>query len=139
MRHKNAQHNSLAGHTLVEQNAINTLVKNGNRVVIPEHFNQDFMKNFDIILDNSNWDIKELAGDLKRNTERKIEVAMEQANNAILFLKDNPNLEEIVRGLGNVKNNKRLNSILFLYKEKMAVINILDIKSWNFDVLKKLL
>lgn len=108
-------------------------------MVIPEHFEAELTKNFDLTLDNSNWDIKELAGDMKRNTERKIEDAMEQANNVILLLKDNPDLNEIVRGLGNEKNNSRLYNAMFIYNDKIVVINIADIKAGNYDALKKLL
>lgn len=114
VRHKNAQYASLSGHSASEQEVIATLAKKGDRIVIPEYHLPEHTKNFDITLNNSDWDIKELSGDMKRNTERKIEDAMEQANNVILYLKETPNLSEIVRGLGNEKNNSRLNSILFM-------------------------
>jgi len=135
IRHKNAQETL----TSSEKEVINTLVNKGNRIIIPEYSYIPHTKNFDLTIDSSNWDIKELAGDMKRNTERKIEDAMEQANNVILYLKEKPDMTEIVRGLGNVKNNKRLNSVMFIYNNKVAVINIADIKAGNFDVLTKLL
>lgn len=138
IRHKDAEYPHFLDHPSSEQKVITHLVERGNRIVIPEYFTKDFDKNFDLTVDNSNWDIKEVKGDIKDRTEERIKSGLDQAGNIILLYDRVLSLEDISnikRGLGNVKNEARLNAILIINEGKQAVINKSDLLRKDYKAL----
>lgn len=137
LRHKNAEYNDLSRQPLSEQKVIAHLVKHGSRVIIPELVHG---KNFDITVDNSNWDIKAVTGNIKGRTEERVKLGLLQADNIILhFTALSPDeINELARGLGNVKNEPRLNSVLIISNDKQAVISKIEMLRGDYSALDDL-
>ncbi|MFN4249072.1 MAG: phage minor head protein [Flavipsychrobacter sp.] len=137
VRHTNAQYLP-AQRPPAESDIINKLVQKGNRVVIPEYQQVPYTKNFDLSIDGADWDIKTISGDVKRKTEERIKDAMQQADNVILHFEEQPDINEIRRGLGNVKKEARLNAVMIMFEDVVAVISKAEITRKDFKALNLL-
>lgn len=138
VRHRNAQY-EISDMPAAERKVIDMMVRRGNRVILPEYKTNRFDKNFDMTIDFSDWDVKHVTGDVKRRTEQHIKEAMGQADNVIVVYDTLPDIAMVRKALHNVRDNKRLNTVMLVYDEIMAVISQAEIKRGDFtalDVLK---
>jgi SPP1 gp7 family putative phage head morphogenesis protein len=110
-----------------EQKAIDTLVLNSQQCVLPAKVTAEYSTSHDININGCQFDIKAITGNTKQRTEESIKKAMTQAGNVVLYFDKKIDLKELERGLGNVKNQKRLNTVIIIIKNKMAAITKKDI------------
>jgi len=133
VRHKAAQFDA-AGRPKSEQQVIDSLVASGNRIVIPEYQTAPFTKNYDLQIDFSQWDVKQIKGDVKNRVEEGVRKGLQQADNILLYFTTKPDKKEIVRALGNLKNVDRLNSILCIINDERIVISKAEILRGDYSM-----
>ena len=124
--------------TAAESAAIDTIIANGDRVVLPELAKAAYSKSYDLTVNESPFEIKSITGNVKKKVEQRINDATDQAGNVILYFDKKIDKQALKRGLGNVKDNKRLNTILIIVKDIMCVITKRDIQQGIYSGLDAL-
>lgn len=132
------QHDRAAEMLPNEIDVVNILIKNGEGIVIPAKPTSGYTKAFDIKINEVPFEIKTVTGDVKRRTEERVKEAMQQSGNVVLQFKEKVSLTELKRGLGNVKNQMRLNSIIVIVKDKLAVITKKEIIAGDYSAIEAL-
>lgn len=132
IRHSNAQN-----YTAEEDYVFNLLKTKGERLVLPEISQAPYNKNFDVFIDQVKFEQKTITGNIKQRVEENLRDAADQASNAILYFPDKFSLQELKRGLGNIKDKSRLNTIMIVRNEKVAVITRREIIAKDFSALEK--
>jgi uncharacterized protein with gpF-like domain len=121
-----------------EIDAVNVLIKKGEGIVTPAVKEGSFGKSFDIKINEVPFEIKSITGNVKNQVQQRINEATDQAGNVVLYFKDKVSTTAIQRGLGNVKHNKRLNSIIIIIEDMVTVITKKEIVSGDYSALKAL-
>ena len=129
------RHLKADNYNIDEMKAINTLAKLGEGVILPAAANTAYTKEFDILLNHVPFEIKTISGDTKDKTQERINKAMKQAGNVVLSFKNKPKLNELKRGLGNVKDAARLNAVIILVEEEKYIITKKEIIAGNYEAL----
>lgn len=132
------RHAKADSYNIDELKAINTLAKLGEGIILPATSNAAYTKEFDILLNHVPFEIKTISGDVKKQVEKRVKEAMTQAGNVVLQFSSKPNISELKRGLGNVKNSSRLNAVIILVNDIKTVITKKEILAGEFEALKLL-
>ena len=119
-----------------ENKVIARLVKEGDGIELPSlKSTTDFTKTHDMFLNGVPFEIKTVEGKIKGRTQEHIGDAMDQAGNVVLYIKNKMNLSELKRGLGNIKFEKRLNAIIVMSGDELAVITKKEIIAKDYSSL----
>ena len=118
-----------------EKKAIDTLVKKGEGVVLPEKIKIPYTPSHDLFLNQVPFEIKCIWGNIQEKTKQRVRDAMSQAGNVVLSFQKKIDLKALKDGLEKVTTNDRLNTILILEEEKMAVITKKEILAGDYSAL----
>ncbi len=132
------RHTEADTYNTIQKTVIDKLVNRGERVILPKLQNASYKQSGVLTINESKFEIKDLSGNVKKQTEKKVKEAMGDAANVLLYF-DNPvDLPELKRGLGNLSKTALLNAVMIMVNDNIIVITKKDILTGDFSLLSDL-
>lgn len=111
-----------------EEAIVNFMVNEGFGVVRPEYVKENYRRNYDADINGAKFDFKTTTASTKSAVEDLIRGAKGQANSIILQFKADLKASEVIRAMYNkMGKNSPVNTLLIVYKNKLATITKADI------------
>src|SRR5258708_27277845 len=120
------------------QEVVNTLFAKGERIMIPASDTASHLAGDLLELNGVDFRIHTLTINSKESLEKQMAVSMNGAGNVLLNIRGQTTKQQIKSGLAGVKDQKGINAVMILYKDKRTVITKAEILTNNYKSLDSL-